>query len=97
MTAQPVLEPLIAAGVTAALRPDGRLTISPSQRITPALDAHIRAHRDELLAALSVVPASPQLLDWPPPRPSWWAAFMEKDDRRRAETMGAGKARLARR
>jgi hypothetical protein len=34
--------------VTAALRPDGRLIVTPSERITPALDMHIRTHRDEL-------------------------------------------------
>jgi hypothetical protein len=95
MTAQPVLEPLIAAGLTVAVRPDGSLAISPSQRITPLLDAHVRAHRDELMAALSAVPApARQPLDWPTEH-QWFAAWMEKDDRRRAETMAAGKARLA--
>lgn len=98
MAAHPVLEPLIAAGLTAALRPDGRLTVGPSERITSALDVHIRTNKDELIRALSVVPApARQLLDWPPPRPPWWAEWMEADDRRRAETMAAGKARLARR
>jgi hypothetical protein len=98
MTVQPVLEPLIAAGLTAVLRPDRRLAISPSQRITPAIDAHIRAHRDELIVALSALPvAAVQPLDWPPPEPPWWAEWMETDDARRAATMAAGKARLQQR
>jgi hypothetical protein len=33
----------------------------------------------------------------PPPAPSWLAGWMELDDRRRAETMAAGKARLQQR
>jgi hypothetical protein len=91
----PVLEPLIAAGLIARVRGDGRLTVYPEQGITPALDAHIRIHRDELIAALSVVHAHErQPLDWPPPEPAWFAAWMEADDRRRAETMAAGRRRL---
>ncbi len=97
MIAQPVLEPLIVAGLTVAIRRDGRLVVAPSERITSALDVHIRAHRDELIAALSVVPASPQLLDWPPPRPSWWGEWTKADDERRRVTMAAGKARKSQR
>jgi hypothetical protein len=90
MTAQPLIEPLIAAGLTVAMRTDQRLVVTPSWRITPALDAHIRAHRDELIAALSAVPVKPL-----PPAPPWLAAWMEQDDARRAATMAAGKRRLA--
>jgi hypothetical protein len=98
MAAQPVLEPLMAAGLTAILRPDRRLAISPEQRITAALDAHIRAHRDELIAALSAVPAAPSRpTQWPPPEPPWRAGWMERDDYRRAEIMSAEKARLRQR
>jgi|GEM_PF-6794323 len=99
MTAQPILELLIAAGLTVDVRPDGRLTVRPSDRITSALDVHIRTHRDELIAALSggSVSFPPDELAWPPPEPSWFASWMEEDDRRRATMMAAGKARLARR
>jgi hypothetical protein len=85
MTAQPVLEPLIAAGLIARVRADGRLTVYPEQAITPALDAHIRGHRAELIAILT---------DWPPPEPAWFAAWMREDDARRAATMAAGKRRM---
>jgi hypothetical protein len=36
MTLQPVLEPLTAAGLTAMVREDGRLTVYPEERITRA-------------------------------------------------------------
>jgi hypothetical protein len=53
---------------------------------------------DELVSALRAVPvAVAQPIDWPPLRPAWFAEWMVEDDRRRAETMAAGKARLARR
>lgn len=98
MSVQPILEPLLAVGLTTVLRPDRKLAISPSQRITPAIDAYIRAHRDELIAAISAMPvAGVQPLDWPPPEAHWWAEWMERDDGRRAETMAAGRARLQRR
>jgi hypothetical protein len=92
MAVAAVLEPLITAGLTAALRPDRRLVVTPSERITPALDVHIRTHRAELTAALE---AAPKPLDWPPPAPGWFADWMAQDDARRAQTMAAGKARLA--
>ena len=38
-----------------------------------------------------VAPVQP--IDWPPTAPPWFAAWMKADDRRRAETMAAGKAR----
>jgi hypothetical protein len=53
MTTPAVLEPLIAAGVTATVRFDGRLAVRPADRITPGLDAYLRRHRDELIAELS--------------------------------------------
>jgi len=92
MAAQAVLEPLIAAGLIARVRTDGRLTVYPEQRITPALDAHIRTHRDELIAALT---ATPKPLDWPPPEPAWFAAWMAQDDARRIATMAAAMRRKA--
>lgn len=100
MTAQPVLEPLTAAGLTVAVRLDGVLVVWPAQRITPLLDAHIRAHRAELFRALSHVPqrrATPLVDDRPIVQgahglpPGW----MAEDDARRAATMAAGKRRLA--
>lgn len=97
MSANPVLEPLIAAGLTVAVRPDGRLAVTPSQRITPVLDAYIRAHRDELIAALRVHAPTRRLLDWPPPRPTWWATFREQDDELRRTTMAAAIARKSHR
>lgn len=92
MAGSTVLEPLIAAGVTAAIRYDGRIVVSPAERITDALDAHIRNHRDELIAALAAPRAAP--LGWPPPEPVWFTEWMETDDARRAATMAAGKRRL---
>lgn len=91
MSAQPILEPLIAAGLVVAVRPDGRLAVTPSQSITPWLDSHIRAHRDEILRALTVthVPTR-RPLDWPPPEPPWFADWMRADDERRRLTMAAG-------
>jgi hypothetical protein len=94
MTAHPVLEPLITAGLTAAVRPDGRLAVSPSERITPAVDAHIRAHRAELIAVLAVPTQPQEPLDRPPPEPArsepaWFAAWMREDDARRIATMAA--------
>jgi hypothetical protein len=74
--------------LTAAVRPDGNLAVTPAQRITPLLETHIRAHRDELIRALSVVPAR-QPLGWPP-EPSWFRPWMEQDDARRRATMAAG-------
>jgi hypothetical protein len=53
MATSVALEPLVAAGVTATLRADGRIVVRPVGRITPALDVYIRAHRDELIAELS--------------------------------------------
>src|ERR1035441_10039916 len=97
MAVAAVLEPLIAAGLTVAVRPDGRLAVTPSQRITPLLDAHIRTHRDELIAALSAHAPTRRLMDWPPSRPSWWAEWMKADDERRRVTMAAGKARKSQR
>ena len=95
MTAQPVLEPLIAAGLTARVRSDGRLMVYPEQAITAALDAHIRTHRDELIRALTVrqTPAR-QALDWPPPEPAWFRQWMQEDDCRRGRLMAVGKQRL---
>jgi hypothetical protein len=94
--AQPVLGPLTAAGLTAVIRPDGRLVVAPSERITTAIDAHIRSHRDELVKALSA--AHPNVLHTATPSgdsqglpPGW----MEQDDARRAATMAAGKRHLA--
>jgi hypothetical protein len=83
MAAHPVLEPLIAAAVTATIRPDGLISVTPKTLITPALDAYIRAHRDELVAALGTP------LDWPPPEPEWFRAWMREDDARRHATMAA--------
>jgi len=91
MTVQTVFEPLIDAGLTVTVRHDGRLLVAPSERITEALDVHIRAHRDELIAALET---TPRLFDWPPPAPAWFAAWMEADDALRAATMLAGRQRL---
>jgi hypothetical protein len=91
-----VLQPLFEAGLTASVRTDNRLVVTPSERITPALDAHIRTNRDELIAAIrDPNKAGPPPLDWPPPEPAWFTAWMEPDDRRRAELMAAGKARIA--
>jgi hypothetical protein len=53
MTTPAVLEPLIAAGVTATVRFDGQLAVRPAERITTGLDAYLRRHRDQLIAALS--------------------------------------------
>ncbi|HVC03836.1 MAG TPA: hypothetical protein VND88_04100 [Candidatus Acidoferrales bacterium] len=92
MAVASVLEPLIAAGLTVAIRPDGRLVVAPSERITAALDVHIRTHRDDLITALEAIP---KLTDWPQPRPAWWAEWMRDDDARRAATMTRAKARLA--
>ncbi|HEX6537679.1 MAG TPA: hypothetical protein VF155_00680 [Candidatus Dormibacteraeota bacterium] len=50
------LEPLSRAGLHATLRADGRISVGPRERITPQLDRFIRAHRDELYAALSTPP-----------------------------------------
>jgi hypothetical protein len=91
MAAAPVLEPLIAAGVTATLQADGRLAVSPAARITPVLDAYIRAHRDELVAALT----TPAPLDWPPAQPAWFAQWMREDDARRVATINAAMRRKA--
>ena len=49
MAAQSVLAPLIAAGLIARVRADGRLTVYPEQAITPAIDAHIRTTDDDRL------------------------------------------------
>jgi len=86
MAVPAVLEPLIAAGLTAKLRPDGLIFVAPRALITPQIDAHIRVHRDELVAALT---------DWPPPAPAWFAAWMREDDARRIATMAAAMQRKA--
>jgi hypothetical protein len=52
----PVLTPLTVAGLTARVRPDGRLTVYPEGGITPLLDAYVRSHRAALIAALSPLP-----------------------------------------
>jgi hypothetical protein len=49
-----LLEPLVAAGLMAMVRDDGKLVVRPGERITDELRAYIRGHRDELVAALSV-------------------------------------------
>lgn len=46
-----LFEPLIAAGLMAMVREDGKLVVRPRVRITPHLDAYIRDHRDALIAA----------------------------------------------
>ena len=84
MTSQPVLEPLIAAGLIVRIREDGRITVFPDKAITAALDAHIRTHRAELIAILT---------DWPTPEPPWFAAWMREDDARRARMMADGRRR----
>lgn len=95
MDAQAVLEPLIAAGVTATIRADARLVVCPAERITSDLDAYIRGHRDELIAALAAPFQPPQPLDWPPPEPAWFAEWMREDDARRTRTMAAAMQRRA--
>ena len=43
---------LAESGVTLFIRKDGRLGAAPAERLTPALAASIREHRDELLSSL---------------------------------------------
>jgi hypothetical protein len=60
MATPSVLSPLIAAGIVVTIRADGRLAVRPMMRITPTIDAYLRGHRDELVAALSVdAPTAP--------------------------------------
>ena len=95
MAVPDVLRPLIAAGLTTKIRADGQLVVRPVERITVVIDAHIRAHRDELIGALTVTHAPARRpLNWPPPEPPWFATWMSADDRRRAEMMFAGRQRL---
>ena len=83
--------------VDLSVTPSGKLHVeAPAGTLTDRLRTELAAHRDELVRALSVVPgAAAQPLDWPPPRPPWWAEWMEQDDARRAALMAAAKARLA--
>lgn len=98
MITQTVLEPLDAAGLHAVLRADGRVLIGPPDRLTDEARAFIKDHRDQIVAALSAVPApARRLLDWPPPPRPHWGPWMAEDDGRRAHLMRAAKARLARR
>jgi hypothetical protein len=94
MAVPDVLRPLMAAGLTTTIRADGRLVVRPLERITVVIDAHIRAHRDELVAALSVHVPARSPLGWPPPEPEWFAAWTAKDDARRRALIEVGKARL---
>jgi hypothetical protein len=76
-------------GVEFSITPAGKLHVeAPDGTLTEEAIAGLRAHRDELIAALTP-------LAWPPPTPSWWKGWMEEDDRRRAETMRAGLERRA--
>jgi hypothetical protein len=95
MAVPDVLRPLIAAGLTTTIRADGRLVVRPLERITVVIDAHIRAHRDGLVAALSVHVPARSPLGWPPPEPEWFGAWMAKDDERRRATMAAAMQRKA--
>jgi hypothetical protein len=64
--------------------------------ITDEVHALLVVHRDELITALSVVPARVRKpLDWPPAEPAWFAAWMRDDDARRGRMMAAGKRRTA--
>jgi hypothetical protein len=58
-----LLEPLVAAGLLAMVRDDGKLVVSPGVRITDALRAYIRGHRDELVAAWSAESAQARIDD----------------------------------
>lgn len=91
MAAHPVLEPLIAAGLTATVRPDGRLSVTPAALITPELDAYIRAHRDELIAVLTTLsePIAGTHLERRPREPDWFKKWMVEDDARRLATLAA--------
>jgi hypothetical protein len=73
------------------------LAKAKSVRTQPQPPMRTQRMRDDGLASaqVAVEAAVTQPLDWPPPRPAWFAAWMQADDRRRAETMAAGKARLA--
>jgi hypothetical protein len=76
MATHSALAPLTAAGLIAKVREDGRLVVAPVALITRELDAYIRTHRDDLIAALSA------------PGPPWFAAWMQADDAaRRIKTM----------
>jgi hypothetical protein len=63
MPATAVLQPLIAAGLHAVLRDDGRVFVGPPDRITDELRMHIREHRDELVSALSAEAAETRIDD----------------------------------
>jgi TubC N-terminal docking domain len=97
MNAPAFAEHLRLLHVDLSLSPTGQLHVeAPSGALTDELRSELAAHRDELVAALSVVPTTPpQLLGWPPPAPSWWAEWAAEDDARRAALMAAAKARLA--
>ncbi|MHB8488463.1 MAG: hypothetical protein ACYDC4_04620 [Candidatus Dormibacteria bacterium] len=58
-----LLEPLVSAGLMAMVREDGKLVVRPRVRITPNLDAYIRGHRDELIAAWAAEPDAARIDD----------------------------------
>jgi hypothetical protein len=71
------------------------LAKAQSVRTQPQPVAPVRMD-DELASALVAVPAAvTQPIDWPPPEPAWFAAWMAEDDARRAALMAAGKIRLS--
>jgi len=61
--------------------------------MTPATDTFAPLDDHAVTAPGASRPRIP--VDSLPPAPPWWAAWLEEDDRRRAQTMAAGKARLA--
>lgn len=52
MTAAAILQQVAAAGLRIQPTPDGKLWVTPKDRLTPNLAAAIKAHRAELLAIL---------------------------------------------
>lgn len=53
MAAAEVLRDLIRAGLDVSLTDDGRLAVSPRDRITDELRQSIRTHRDRLIGILA--------------------------------------------
>lgn len=56
--AKPIIDQLRGAGLTLTVKPDGKLTVSPSTSLTDELRALIRDHKPAIVAALTTPAAN---------------------------------------
>jgi hypothetical protein len=97
VNAPALVEHLRGLRVDLSISPMGKLHVeAPTGTLTDGLRSDLVEHRDELIAVLAAAATPlPQPLDWPPPEPVWFAAWMREDDARRTRTMAAAMQRRA--